>query len=778
MAQLGVLVSTVLPSTLQASETVSSLAGKKVSSIRVEGVRRIDAEAVLIKIKTKEGEPLSRETLRNDIQAIYSLGYFDEISVEGSPKSDGGVDVLIRLKERPAIAKIEFDGNEQISTSDLEEVIKVKPWTILDTAKVRQDVELLQKHYEEKGYYLSKIDSSIRPVKENGKIKDDEVVLVYKVQDFDKVQIKKITFLNNKAFSDERLKGILGETREGNVLSFISGSGSFKESAFKQDLQRLTYWYLENGYVKFKFENPVVTVSEDRRWVYITLYVDEGEQYKMGTLDFSGDLLFTKEELAELLTLRESDTFSISKRNQDIQSLSEKVQDLGYAFVNVIPKMNVKDETKTVDIDYSFEKGNLVYFGEINVVGNTKTWDRVIRRELRIQEGELFSGTKLRISRENVERLGFFMPGEVVFNQMASKDNPDVMNIEIGIKERSTGTITLGAGYGSAQGFFFTTQISEINLFGRGQSLSLAGQYAGAAATSSFNLGFTDPYAFGTRWSLGGDLFYVRFPIPGKYTTTKTGAAARGGYLIAEYVNTFFTYKVENMFDAIAASTVFDPDPRDVEADLGILSGVVFSIIRDKRNNRFETTAGNYQSASVEFAGLGGDKYFFKMGLNNRYYRKLIGEFVLRNSVEFGYLTPWNNDALPPSERYYLGGPNNLKGYDFFSVGPKRDRGVDSTGRAILEPVGGTLQAFGLLEVEHPLIREAGLKLVTFFDIGSTIDLNPADDVLNPGLKADAGFGLRWFSPIGPLRFEWGYPLRPLPGESPSVFQFFIGPPF
>jgi len=778
MSQTISISSTDFVPQVHAAEGASSYLGKKVKSVVVEGVRRIDAEAVLIKIKTKPGASLSRDALRSDIQAIYSLGYFDEISMDGSLTTEGEVNVVIRVKERPAIAKIEFEGNEQLSTSDLEEVVKVKPWTILDTAKVRQDVELLQKHYEEKGYYLSKIDSAIRPVKENGKVKDDEVVLVYKVQDFEKVQIKKITFLNNKAFSDERLKSILGETREGSVFSFLSGAGSFKESAFKQDLQRLTYWYLENGYVKFKYENPVVTVSEDRRWVYITLYVDEGEQYKMGSLDFSGDLLFPKEELSELLTLRENETFSISKRNQDIQSLSEKVQDLGYAFVNVIPKMNVKDETKTVDIDYSFEKGNLVYFGEINVVGNTKTLDRVIRRELRIQEGGLFSGTKLRISRENVERLGFFMPGEVVFNQMAAKDNPDIMNIEISIKERSTGTITLGAGYGSAQGFFFTTQISEINLFGRGQSLSLAGQYAGAAATSSFNLGFTDPYAFGTRWSLGGDLFYVRFPIPGKYTTTKAGAAARGGYLLAEYVNTFLTYKVENMFDAIPASTLFDPDPRDVEADLGVLSGVVFSIIRDKRNNRFETTAGNYQSASMEFAGLGGDKYFFKMGLNNRYYRKLIGDFVLRNSVEFGYLTPWNNDTLPPSERYYLGGPNNLKGYDFFSVGPKRNRGVDTAGRPIIEPVGGTLQAFGLLEIEHPLIREAGLKFVSFFDVGSTIDLNPADDVTNPGLKADAGFGLRWFSPIGPLRFEWGYPIRPMAGESPSVFQFFIGPPF
>ena len=764
-------------SALAADASVGSFLGKKVRSIKVIGVRRIDAEAVLAKLQTKEGGTLDRDSIRSDIQSVYSLGYFDDISFEAISVADGKVDLTVRVRERPAIAKIEFEGNEQVSTSDLEEVIKVKPWTILDTSKVREDVELLQKHYEEKGYYLSKIDSTLRPVKENGKVKEDEVVLVYKVKDFDKVQIKKITFLNNKRYSDDRLKSILGETREGGALSFLSGAGSFKESSFKQDLQRLTYWYLENGYVKFKYENPVVTVSEDRRWVYITIYVDEGEQYKMGSLDFSGDVLFPKDELFDELTLREGDDFSITKRNQDIQHLSEKVQDLGYAFVNVIPKMNVKDESKTVDIDYSFEKGNLVYFGEINISGNSKTLDHVIRRELKIHEGELFSGTKLRESRENVERLGFFMPGEVVFNTVTPKDNSDVLNVEISIKERSTGTITLGAGYGSAQGFFFTTQISEINLFGRGQTLSLAAQYAGSSGTSSFNLGFTDPYAFGTRWSLGGDLFYVRFPIPGKYTTTKTGFDIRAGYPVAEYTNAFATYKVESMFNPDPASTTLEPLDSDVDADLGILSGMVFSLIRDKRNNRFETTAGNYQSASLEFAGLGGDKYFLKVGLNNRYYRRLFGDLVFRNSFEFGYLTPWNNDDLPPSERYYLGGPNNLKGYEFFSVGPKRAR-VDSNGLDVDEPVGGTVQGFGLFELEHPLIREAGLKFVTFFDVGSTVDLNPATDVTNPGLKADAGFGLRWFSPIGPLRFEWGYPLNPVSNESSSVFQFFIGPPF
>lgn len=746
----------------RSSEVSQRYEGWMISKVHFRGLKRIEPDAITAKILTKQGNILSSREVRSDIQTIFRMGYFDDIDVKVNPGAQKKLEVIFELKERPVIAELFIEGNEKISSDDLREVVRLKEWAILDINLVRRDTELIQKHYEEKGFYLAKVSYGIE------RMKDDEVRLIYKVSDYDKVEIKKITFLNNKVFSDRILKNAMPGTQEGGFFSFLSGSGSFKESTFKDDLQRLTFWYLDHGYIKFRYENPIVTVSEDKKWLYITIYVEEGQKYQMGEVDFSGDLLFSTEEMKNELKLLKDEDFRISLRNQDIQTLTEKYQDLGYAFVNVIPKMEFHDEEKKIDIQYHFEKGNLVYFGKINILGNTKTHDKVIRRELRVYEGKLYSGSGLRISRERVERLGYFQPGEVIFNTKTRKGRDDIVDLDIIIKERSTGTITLGAGYGSVQKFFLTTQIREINLFGRGQTLSLEGQYAADRLSKSLNLGFTDPYAFDTNWSMGFDIFSIHFPIPNKYLMRKLGFDIRFGYPLADDVNAFITYKNESLTITRKEDTTID-----TSLDEGVLSSVVWSVVRDKRNNRFETTGGNYQSASLETAGLGGDKKFIKWSLNNRLYFRLIGDLVFRNSTEYGQITQAGGRGIPPSEKFYLGGPNNMKGYQIFSLGPRR---VNSNG--FYEPLGGNVQIFSLFEMEYPLIREAGLKWVFFFDAGNAFDRFPGTGGEAFKLQTDAGFGLRWFSPIGPLRFEWGFPLNPRDGDGSPVFQFFIGPPF
>jgi outer membrane protein insertion porin family len=745
--------------------------GKKVGSIEVKGSKRIEKDAILAKISTKTGSILTKEGIHNDITTLFAMGFFEDIAVDADPSADG-VKLTFTIQERPVISKISFQGNQRIDSGDLKDVLKLKEWAILDVNKVKNDVALIQKHYEEKGFYLAKVDFDITR-DESSKNKLDEVQLIYKINDYEKVQIKRITFLNNKAFTDEKLKGVFGDTKEGGFFSFLSSSGNFKESAFKQDLAKLTFFYLEHGYIKFKYENPVVTVSDDKKWIFISLYLDEGEQYSMGLTSFGGDMLFTRDELARDVSLETGDIFSITKRNADIQRLTEKYQDLGYAFVNVIPKMSFHDDVKTVDIEYDFEKGNLVYFNEINIYGNSKTYDKVIRRELKVHEGDLFNGTRLRESRESVERLGYFAPGEVIFNTVTPKGKNDMVNLEITVKERPTGTITLGAGYGSQQGFFLSTQISEINLMGRGHTLSLAGQLAKDPRMRSINLGFTEPYLMDTRISSGFDVFYQTFPIPDKYTTRKLGFDVRFGYPVMEYTYGYLTYKNEGLH----IEDVVDPSisQEDIDADTGNLSSVIFSIVRDKRNNRFETTSGNYQSISFETAGLGGDKKYLKLILNARYYKKLVGDLVFRTNAEVGQINGFGGRPVPPSEKFFLGGPNNLKGFYPLTVGPKRER-VSSTGATFYEPTGGLTEVFALFELEYPLVKDAGLKWVVFYDIGNAF--NGWDPVSNLKLRSDAGFGLRWFSPIGPLRFEWGFPFNPQQGESTPVFNFFIGPPF
>lgn len=744
--------------------------GKKVQEIQVVGLKRIELDAVLNKIKTKKGEKLQLSLIETDISEIYKMGYFDDIEVTAENVS-GGLRVQYELRERPVISKIIFEGNEQIDTDDLQEVVKVKEWSILDINRVREDTEKIQKHYEERGYYLAKVGYELSREGEE----KDEITLRFKINDYDKVQIKKITILNNKVFSDRLLKKILMETSETSALSALSGSGNFKESSFKQDLTRLTYWYLDNGYIKFRYENPVVTVSDDKKWLYISLFVEEGLKYSMGKIDFEGDLLFDKSELAEAVELTEGKVFKISQRNLDIQALTDKYQDLGYAFANVIPKMDIDDEKKIVNITYVFEKGPLVYFGEFRVLGNTKTHDEVIRRELRVQEGELYHGSKLRQSKARVERLGFFEPGSVVFNTLTRKDRQDIVDIEISIKERSTGTVTVGAGYGSVQKFFLTAQISEINLFGRGQTLSLQGQWAADNISRSLNLGFTNPYMFDTFWTGGFDVFVVNFNLPGRYLMRKKGFDLRAGYPFSDLFNAFITYKLEHME---LARPNEDITSEELAQDLGFLSSVIWTLVRDNRNNRFEPTDGSYQSASLETAALGGDKKFFKWSLNNRVYTHLVGDLVFRNSTEVAQLFRYGNNAIPPSERFFLGGPNNMKGFELFSLGPQ-DYREKTPGNFGYVPTGGLFQFFSLFEFEYPLIKEAGLKWVVFFDIGNSFSKAPwAQDAPEFTLRKDVGFGFRWFSPIGPLRFEWGFPLDRKQGESSPVFQFFIGPPF
>jgi len=749
--------------------------GKTVASVEVSGLKRIEKDAVLAKISLKPGQKISREAVRADISALFSMGYFDDIEFDAENAAAGHAKLMLILKERPVISKLEFEGNDRITTSDLQEVIKVKEWSILDLNKIKEDVQKIQKHYEEKGFYLAKVSFEVKKTKQA-----DEVELVYKVNDYDKVRIKKITFLNNNKFSDEQLKATLMETREGGLLSFMTGAGNFKDSAFKTDLQRLTLWYLDHGYVKFRHENPVVTVSDDKKWLYITIYVEEGEQYSVGKYDFSGDLLFPKEELHEGLILRPGEIFSITKRNADIQKLTEKYEDLGYAFVNVVPKMLLNDEKRIVDTDYSFEKGNLVYFGEINITGNTKTHDKVIRRELRIHEGELYSGTKFRESRENVERLGYFAPGEVVFNKITPKGRSDILNVEITVKERSTGTITVGAGAGSVQGIFFMAQLSEINLLGRGQSLTFTTQIAASRESKTFNLGFTEPYTLDTRWTSGFDFFYVTQQIPNKYVTRKLGFDIRAGHPIIDYTNAYITYKNEGQRIDIAPRDAAKLDQVDLAADRGVLSSLIWQIVRDKRNNRFETTDGNYQSISLETAGIGplsGDKHYYKTILNARYYKKVVGDLVFRTNWEYGQINPAAGFRSPPSERFFLGGPNDLKGFQLFSVGPYRLVPVEGSSTLFVkEPTGGLYKMIALFELEYPLIRDAGIKLVTFFDAGNTFAAFPHGSQFK--IRHDWGFGIRWFSPIGPLRFEIGFPIDRAAGEDDSSFHFWIGPPF
>lgn len=736
----------------QIAESVSAGNSERIQKIEVKGNQKIDREAILEKIGSSAGKDLSEEQVRKDIAAIHKLGYFDEIKVD----FEGG-SLIYSVKERPAIYRIVFFGNDAISTDDLKNTLTIKTYDIYDENLVRESVRKLTKFYEDKGYYLAKVDYSMRPIKDK-----DMVELLFRVREYDKVKIRKVTFLGNAAFNDDQLKRTLRNTQEGGFFSWATNSGNFKELDFKNDLQYLQYWYLNEGYVRFRHDPPIVTVSEDKKWVYITIKVTEGQKYKMGPLDFGGDLLFPKEELFEAITLKTGDVFSISKRNADILALTEKYQDLGYANVNVIPNLDIHDDSLTVSTNYEFEKGTLVRFGRITVKGNGKTRDKVIRRELKIREGELYSGSGMRISKENVERLGFFDQESVQFQTKSPTGRPDIMDVEVNVKERPTGQFQLGAGYATNTKFFFTTQVSESNFMGRGQDLRFQTQISKERKNRSFRLSFTDPYAFDTLWSAGGSLSY-ELQDSGRYTEFRRGAQLNLGHPVGEYTRLYVGYRLERIQLLNVLPLV--EEVQDLSRENGTISSVSTTLVNDKRNDRLITTAGHYASLSEEFAGLGGNRNFLRSILDVRWFKNIVGDLTFRTKAEVGSI--WNYAKLPvqSTERFILGGTNNLRGYAPYSVGVQK-----ANKRGEIYPDGGMYELIYMAELEYPIAKEIGLKAVVFYDMGD------ANDTFKMSMKRDYGWGIRWFSPLGPLRFEWGYPLKG--DKRDSQFNFTIGPPF
>jgi outer membrane protein insertion porin family len=355
----------------------------RVDSIEILGNRKVESEAIIEKLSTRAEMMLDNYLLRKDLSRIYEMKYFEEVEAYHKIK-DGKNILLFKVKEKPIISKISFEGNDEINDDDLKEQVKTKEFNILDISTLKNDILLLQKHYEEKGYFLA---LATYKLKDN---KNGSVEITFNIKEWDKVRVKKITFLGSKAIGDEELKNFM-QTREESYFAFLSGSGNFKEINFQTDVERLKYLYKTRGYLQVNIQNPEVTASEDKKWIFITVRLTEGPQFSVNNVSFNGELLFTENEMMEKLKIKTGDIYNEENLRQDIQTLTEMYQDKGYAFANVLRTLEIVPGENKVDIIFSFEKGVIAYFGKITMKGNTKTRDKVIRRELRIGEGEMWT---------------------------------------------------------------------------------------------------------------------------------------------------------------------------------------------------------------------------------------------------------------------------------------------------------------------------------------------------------------------------------------------------
>lgn len=729
-----------------------------VHSIEVEGNRKVESEAILEKLSTQPGMLLDNYLLRRDLSRIYEMKYFEEVEAY-QKKSDGKNILLFKLVEKPIISKIFFEGNDEISDDDLKEQIKTKEFNILDVSSLKNDLRLLEKHYEDKGYFLAQATYELKE-------KSGAMEVHFNIKEWDKVRVKKITFLGNNDIDDETLKGFM-QTKEESYFSFMSSSGNFKELDFQTDIERLKYYYKTKGYLQVNVQNPEVTASEDKRWIFITVRLNEGPQFTVNNIYFDGDLEYSDSEMTEKLKLKTDDIYNEENLRLDIQTLTEMYQDKGYAFANVLRTLEIVPGENKVDVIFSFEKGVIAYFGKIIVKGNTKTRDKVVRRELRIFEGDQYSGSKLRISKDNVTRLGFFQPESVIFNTITRKGSDNVLDVEISIKERPTGQISLGAGYSTATKAFVQASVAQNNFRGLGQNINLNVSYSDFQQI--YNLGFTEPYLFDTRWTAGADYYQTVSYFIRSFSYKKHGADVRVGHPIFEYTRLFLTYRYEDseVRDVINSAI-------DEKVENGAASSLQLSLIHDKRNNIFEPTKGYYGSTSLEYTGLGGDMRWVKTEVEGRYYYPVWKDLVFRSRVQAAQLFKTTEREIPRIEKFSMGGARNMRGFNIEDIGPRRKAFNKDTNLEEIFNFGGLSQFLATLEFEHPLVKEAGLKWVVFADIGNVWDHGLGKDG-DFRMRADYGFGFRWFSPIGVLRFEFGFPVNPLEDEGGSQFHFDIG---
>lgn len=753
--------------------------GIAVKEILIEGQRKIEKDAILQKLKTKVGSSYSEEKIRTDILELFQLDYFLDIQVS-KKIVDGGVQLVYLLKEKPSITEILYEGNSDVKSEDIADAAGLKNYQLLNMSKLREAEEKVIKLYEDKGFFLAKVKVVVEEVRA-----DEATRVVFKITENDKVKVSKITILGNKYLSDVEIKSKL-LTAEGGFFSGLSGSGQFKQEAFDRDIQILRFMYYNKGYVQAKVDRPLVSVTPDKKSIYISIHVEEGEQYSVGEVEFSGDILFDRSELSEIIAIDSSDVFGYDILQKDISALTAKYGDLGYAYANVIPRTRFNDKERKVDLVFEFDKGQKVYFGNINVIGNSKTRDKVVRRELKIREGELYNETRRRDSVESIQRLGFF--DEVNFKTNVDPNNTEIMNVDIVVKERNTGQIQLGAGYGTTQGFTLQGSVNQTNFLGKGQNL---GASLNLSRTGNYySLSFTEPYYDDTLWSVGFDAYQSANSGRSDYDESHRGGSVRLGHTIGEDLKVFFkgkydVTKLETKYDALSKPltdlTLFPLDTASGET-ISLSSTMEY----DTRNDRMMPTKGLLASATYEYAGFSQLKYQRASGVL-RYFKNLFWDVVFRNSFNYAQISAVaGGNSVPFSELYLLGGPYSLRGFRSYNVGKMLrsqfiyDKEItagasaaDAEKRA-LRFFGGTQQLMYQGELQFPLVKEAGIMGVMFYDIGAADDQLSTDKVYS-----DMGFGIRWFSPIGPLRFEWGFPLRrDTDYHENQVFEFSIGTPF
>lgn len=727
----------------------------KVVAIDVQGVRRAPVEAVRGAMATREGADLNVGTIREDVKAIFKLGYFNDVRIDAE-EAEGGIRLTVIVTEKPIVAAVAVEGNKEIPAADIKAVLTIRERNLFQEDKVKESARRVVELYQNKGFY----DAAVAPA--ISEEPDGSVRVAFRVTEGAKLKIVRIRVEGNHFLREKEIRKVM-ETSEKGFFSFITDSGTFKKDVIENDVRRIEALYQNKGFIDSKVFDPQIRRAAGG--IEMTVRIYEGRQYRVGSVKFSGDAEIAEPELRKAVRLTPGEVFNRDVLVGDLLSLTTVLNDRGYAQAIVSPVVEKRKEYPLADVTYRVDKGGKFRFGRVEVVGNTKTLDRVVRRNIEVADGMTYTATGLKESKENLARLGYFKDVKIT---TAPSNVPGEMDAKVEVQEGPTGTLSGGVGFSSIDKLFGVVQLSENNLLGRGWKAQLNSQFG--ARRTTFTLDFRDPHFLDTDFSL----LLSAYNTDVKYTDFRRksrGGKGGLGYSFTKYTQAGFTLRSDTTRVTEAGTALSSILVDEFSRGAQRTRSVALNVARNTTNKFFDPTRGSIASASAEYAGgpLGGDSQFVKYFLNGKIFFPLFDWATASGNILWGHVISTVGGRVPIFERFFLGGPYSIRGF--------KSRSLSPTDPNTNEAIGGNKELVMNAELLVPVFGEIGFKAVAFADAGNTWRQGewPWDGA---SMRYAAGFGIRWYSPMGPLRLEWGWNLNPKPGESRRVAEFTIGTVF
>jgi outer membrane protein insertion porin family len=752
-----------------------------ISVINIVGNQRVETDAIRVHISSEVGQPLNPATVDNDIKAIYRMGFFTRANAYVRHEAGGAVLTFV-VSEEPLVSEIRFSGMTKISPSD-EQVVNamaLHSGSLLDRVRVKATARNIADIYQAKGYLDAQVTSRTVSGPSN------TVLLVFDVNEGPQVEISAVHFVGNHHFSSHLLQSSI-QTKPHSILSWITGSGILDQKKLQDDVDHLSAYYYSEGYLNAHVDYPVLARHGDS--ITVTFDISEGPRYRVGAVDLAGDLRVPKSELQHLLTLKVGQPFSSTTMQHDVLTLSDFYSNRGYAYVNVDPRTAINPSAHQVGVDFNINPGSEVLVDRINITGNTKTSDKVIRRELVIQEQEPYSTEKIQKSKQRLDALGYFSNTRISTEPGPA---PDKIDLDVAVQEANTASLQVGGGYDSYSSVFGNFIVSNTNLFGGGESASASAQIG--FLYRDLNLNYTEPWFLDMPLSVSLSGFYDKLYLF-SFNQTNLGFQINTGYPLAELgFKKIGPLSLEDItlglgyqFESVGISGLPELATFDILRYKGYqqVSEIMPSIRRFTVDNPQDPRSGSVTNFNLELAGLGGTS-FVKGLFHSRFFFAYLksprwGEWVFSPGITYGIGTSLGGNRgseLPLYERFFpggLGGGGDVRGYQIYSLGPQVTL-FNPLGQPFgIEQVGGSQELLLSGETTFPIIQSFGIRGAAFVDAGNSFFLTQSYSLSS--LQAAAGFGIRWRSPFGPIAVDLAFPLNPRPNDQSAVFDFGAGAP-